>query len=67
MKEPFAYVLYIEHDFDEHVVSVWQTLDDAEDALRDYTKTIAFGVDDEDILKTLAQRVCAHLLVRAEA
>jgi hypothetical protein len=56
MKEPFAYALYVEHDNDEHYVSVHQTLDEAEAALRAYAATIFVGAnDDGEILEILAE------------
>jgi len=56
MKEPFAYVLYIDRGTEEHLVSLHQSLDEAEDALRAYAGTIFVGVtDDDDIIETLAE------------
>jgi hypothetical protein len=55
MKAPFAYVLYIDRGTEEHLVSLYQSLDEAEDALRDYAGTIFVGGDDDDdIVKVLA-------------
>jgi hypothetical protein len=51
MKEPFAYVLYIDRGAEEHLVSL-----EAEDALRDYAGTIFVGpTDDDDIVEVLAE------------
>jgi hypothetical protein len=55
MKEAFAYVLYIDRGTEEHRVLLFQSLDDAEDELRDYARTIFVGVADEDIVATLAE------------
>jgi hypothetical protein len=38
--KPFAYVFYVEHDNDEHYVSVHSSLDEAEEALRAYAAAI---------------------------
>jgi len=55
MKEPFAYVLYIDRGNQEHLVSLHQSLDEAEDALRDYAGTIFVGPTDDDIVGALAE------------
>ena len=55
MKEPFAYVLYIEHDTAEHFVSIHQSLNEAEEALRAFGATIVAGPCDEDLVETLAE------------
>ncbi len=56
MKTPYAYVLYIECDAEEHLVSLYRSLDEAEDALRDYTVTIFAGPQpDDDIIESLAE------------
>jgi hypothetical protein len=56
MKAPITYVLYIDRGPEEHLVSLWRTLDDAEDTLREYAGTIFVGVtDDDDIVETLAE------------
>jgi hypothetical protein len=44
MKEPFAYVLYIDRGTEEHLVSLYKSLDEAEDALRVYSRTIVVGL-----------------------
>jgi hypothetical protein len=57
MKEPFAHVLYIEHDNDEHCVSVHQTLDEATAALRAYAAMVFVdgeSLADDEIIETLA-------------
>jgi hypothetical protein len=55
--KPFAHVLYIEHDVDEHIVSVHQTLEQAEDELRVFAKAIFEGdeTSDDKIVETLAE------------
>jgi hypothetical protein len=53
MKTPFAYVLYIGHDKAE--VSLHRTLDEAEEALRDFAATIVVGPADDDIPEVLAE------------
>jgi hypothetical protein len=56
MKTPFAFVLYIERDNDEHhLVSLWQTLDAAEEALRDYAASMFVGFCDGEVVETLAE------------
>jgi hypothetical protein len=56
MKDPFAYVVYVDRGTEEHLVSLWQSLDEAEDALRDYARTIFVGpTDDDDIVEVLAE------------
>jgi len=56
MKEPFAYVLYIDRGTKEHLVSLYRSLDEAEQALRAYVKTIFIGgASDADIVETLAE------------
>jgi hypothetical protein len=55
MKEPFAYVLYIDRGTREHLVSLHQSLDEAEDALRAYAKTIVIGPSDNEIVEVLAE------------
>jgi hypothetical protein len=55
MKEPFAYVLYIERDTDEHLVSIHRSLDEAEDALRAFARTIVVAPSDDDITEILAE------------
>jgi hypothetical protein len=55
MKTPFAFVLYIERDNDERLVSLWQTLDAAEEALRDYAASTFVGLCDGEIVEALAE------------
>jgi hypothetical protein len=55
MKESFVYVLYIERDTEEHLVRLYRSLDEAEDALRAYSRTIVVGPSDDDIVETLAE------------
>jgi hypothetical protein len=55
MKEPFAYVLYIDRGAEEHLVSLYQSLDDAEAALRAYAQTIVIGPSDSEIVEVLAE------------
>jgi hypothetical protein len=56
MKEPFAYVLYVVHDNAKHEVFLYQTLGEAEQALRDFTKTLVVGsCADDEIIETLAE------------
>jgi len=55
MKAPFAYVLYIERDTDEHLVLLHQSLDETEDALRDYARTIVVSPSDDEIVEVLAE------------
>jgi hypothetical protein len=53
MKEPFAYVLYIDRGTEEHLVSLYQSLDEAE--LRAYAATIVVGPSDDEIVEILAE------------
>ena len=58
VKEPFAFVVYIErNDDDERLAFVYRDLDEAEEALRDYAKTIFVGgcLDDE-LVEALADK-----------
>jgi hypothetical protein len=56
MKEPFAYVLYIDRGAEEHLVWLHQSLDEIEDALRAYAETIFVGpANDDDIVEMLAE------------
>jgi hypothetical protein len=55
MKQPYAYVLYIDRGAKEHLVSGWQSLDDAEAALRDFAATIFVGPTDDEIIEALAE------------
>jgi hypothetical protein len=55
MKKPFAYVLHIERDSAEHLVSLYQSLDEAENALRAYAATIFAGPGDDEIVEMLAE------------
>jgi hypothetical protein len=55
MTKPFAYVLYVDRGTEEHLVSLYQSLDEAEDALRDYAETIFAGPADDDIVEILAE------------
>jgi hypothetical protein len=55
MKEPFAYVLYIDRGTEEHLVSLHKSLDEAEDALRAYSRTIVVGPNDNEIIEVLAE------------
>ena len=57
MKEPFAHVLYIEHDNGAHCVSIHTTLDEAEAALRAYAAMVFVdgeSLADDEIIETLA-------------
>jgi hypothetical protein len=54
MKEPFAYVLYI-HSRTREFVSLHQSLDEAEDALRAYAGTIFIDLSDDNIVETLTE------------
>jgi hypothetical protein len=70
MQRP-AYVLYIERDTEEHLVELYQSLDEAEDALRDYAATIFIAPRDGDIVEVLAEsgirpRIFACTLVRGK-
>jgi hypothetical protein len=51
-KEPFAYVLYI-HSRTREFVSLHQSLDEAEEALRAYAGTIFVRLNDNEIVETL--------------
>jgi hypothetical protein len=55
MNKPYAYVLYIDRGTEEHLVSLHQTLDGAEAALRAYAAKIVIGPSDDDIVETLAE------------
>jgi hypothetical protein len=56
MKEPFAYVLYINRGNEEHLVSLYRSLDEAEDALRTYAKTVVVGgLSNDELVETLAE------------
>jgi hypothetical protein len=55
MNKPYAYVLYIDRGTEEHLVSLHQTLNGAEAALRDYAASIFVGgLCDGEIVETLA-------------
>lgn len=54
--EPFAYVLYIDRGTgEEHLVSLYRSLDEAEDALRAFARTIVIGPSDSEIVEVLAE------------
>ena len=55
MKEPFACVLHIEHDNAEHLVSLYRSLDEAEDALRVFAATVFVGLGEDEIVESLAE------------
>jgi hypothetical protein len=55
MKEPFAYVLYIERDSDEHLVSVHRSLDEAEAELRAFAANIVLDPSDDEIVDFLCE------------
>ena len=56
MKHPFAYVLYVVHDTAEREVFLYQTLGEAEQALRDFTATLVVTpCADEEIIEMLAE------------
>ena len=56
MKRPFAYVLYVVHDNAEHEVFLYQTLGEAEQAVRDLRATLTVGpCADDEIIDTLAE------------
>ena len=55
MKEPFAYVLYIDRGTDGPLVSLYQSLDEAEHVLRNYAETIFVGPADDEIVEALAE------------
>jgi hypothetical protein len=56
MKEPYAYLLYIDRGTEEPLVSLYRSLDEAEDALRAYVQTIFVGPQcDGEIVETLAE------------
>jgi hypothetical protein len=53
--EPFAYVLYIDRGTEEHFVWLYQSLDEAGDALRAYAATIVYSPSDDEIAEILAE------------
>jgi hypothetical protein len=53
-EKPFAYVLYIDSRTREFV-SLHQSLDTAEDALRTYAASIFAGLNDNEIVETLTE------------
>lgn len=55
MNDPFAFVLYIDRGRKEHLVSLHKSLDEAEDALRAYSRTIVVGANDNEIIEVLAE------------
>jgi hypothetical protein len=55
MKEPFAYVLYLDRGPEEHLVSLHKSLDEAEEALRAFAQTIVVGLSDNEIVEVLAE------------
>jgi hypothetical protein len=55
VKDPFAYVLYIDRGTEEHLVSLYQRLDEAEEALRAFARTIVVGPRDNEIAEVLAE------------
>jgi hypothetical protein len=54
MKEPFAYVLYI-YSRTREFVSLYQSLDEAEEALRDYAASTFVGLCDGEVVEALAE------------
>jgi hypothetical protein len=55
MKRPFAYVLYVVHENAETEVCIYETLGEAEQALRDFTATLVVGpCADDEVMDTLA-------------
>jgi hypothetical protein len=54
MKEPFAYALFIERN-SERSVSLYQTMPEAEEALREYSASRFVGLCDDEITEVLAE------------
>jgi hypothetical protein len=70
MKKPFAHVLYIERSGEpEPWVSLYQTLPEAEAALRSYTAAIFVGgldgIPDDQIIETLAEHDASEVHIYA--
>jgi hypothetical protein len=61
--KPFAYVLIAERRGDlEPQISLYQTLEAAEAALRAYAANLYVGLGDDEIVETLsADEHCAHI------
>jgi hypothetical protein len=56
MNKPFAYVLFINRGNEERLVSLHQSLDEAEDALRAYARTVFVSPgDDDELVEALAE------------
>jgi hypothetical protein len=56
MKRPFAYVLYVEHGNAGREVFLYQTMDEAEEALRNFVAALVVGhCRDDEIVETLEE------------
>jgi hypothetical protein len=65
MKRPYAYVLYVEHGNAGHEVFLYQTMEEAEEALRNLVRKLVVGHCRQDEIVLTLEECGVHVRIFA--